>query len=301
MGLQRSSSPSPISTASAARRKTLASASRSTKYTTDRYSENCRHGLGLGHGGDQSDAERLARRHQVPRSLALRAQLPPDEYLRRQRGRSTSASTPTTRSTSGPYYSRYDQDLPRPSRPTGTSTRAFQDEVGGRKTYAFLSRPTARVAVARPAPTAAAARSATSAPTTSRTTTSGRIRFGGKHEKSTATKLELRLPLLLEHVRPPEDFTEFNLRLDPDRAGLLRDGIRCEQPAPAPSIRITNGLSPTDIALRAPRPDQSHHRAAHERRGNLQRQTRLGKEAHRRARDQHGQSRCKISLQQTRI
>jgi hypothetical protein len=140
-----------------------------TKYTTDRYSENA-----------DVDWVSVTAANNPTLRLAndtkfLEASHSERSFRARIRWASTrrsiSASTPTTHFISA-RISAATTNLRRPTKPIGTSTRAFRMKPpAARPTRS--SRPTARVAVAPPARAAAAARSATSAPTTIRTTTSG--------------------------------------------------------------------------------------------------------------------------------
>jgi TonB-dependent receptor len=142
-----------------------------------------------------------------------------------------------------PYYSHYDQVAETYETDWDIDTR-FQDEVGGRKTYASLSPDGSR---GRGTPGANGSRS-----------TLGYIgtdddshndvwswTFGGKHELDTMSLVyDFNYATSTNVV---SNFNEFNMRLDPITAGyyvMEYDASNRLNPA----IRIINGLSPTDFA-----------------------------------------------------
>ena len=142
-----------------------------------------------------------------------------------------------------PYFSRYNQNSQTYETDWDIDTR-FQDAVGGRKTYAFLTSDGSRGG-------------GTPGPNGSRSTL-GYIgtdddshndlwsySLGGKHERDT-TKLSYDFYYSTStFVRP--NFTEFNFRLDPIAQGYYVMEYNASNRL-RPSITITNGLSPTDVA-----------------------------------------------------
>ena len=142
-----------------------------------------------------------------------------------------------------PYYSHYDATSETFETDWDVDTR-FQDEVGGRKTYAFLS---SDGSFGRGTPGANGSRS-----------TLGYIgtdddshndiwswTFGGKHEQSAST-LNYDLNYSTSTFVAP-NFTEFNMRLDPVTQGYYVMEYDLSQRL-RPKINIINGLSPTDFA-----------------------------------------------------
>ncbi len=142
-----------------------------------------------------------------------------------------------------PYYSHYDQVSETYETDWDIDTR-FQDEATGRKTYAFLSPDGSR---GRGTPGTAGSRS-----------TLGYIgtdddshndiwswTFGGRHERGTSLlTYDFNYATSTNVV---SNFNEFNMRLDPVSAGYYVMEYDASNRL-NPSIRIINGLSPTDFA-----------------------------------------------------
>lgn len=142
-----------------------------------------------------------------------------------------------------PYFSHYDQTSQTYETDWDIDTR-FQDEAGGRKTYASLSPDGSR---GRGTPGSSGSRS-----------TLGYIgtlddshndlwswAFGGRHERDTSVLSYALNYATSTNVTP--NFNEFNIRLDPVTAGyyvMEYDASNRLQP----HISIINGLSPTDFS-----------------------------------------------------
>jgi TonB-dependent receptor len=142
-----------------------------------------------------------------------------------------------------PYFSRYDQSSQTYETDWDIDTR-FQDEVGGRKTYAFLTSDGSR---GGGTPGSAGSRGTLGYIGTDDDSHNDlwSYSFGGKHEKD-ATKVTYDFYYSTStFVRP--NFTEFNFRLDPITQGYYVMEYDASNRL-RPDIRITNGLSPTDIA-----------------------------------------------------
>lgn len=142
-----------------------------------------------------------------------------------------------------PYFSHYDQTSQTYETDWDVDTR-FQDDAGGRKTYAFLAPDGSS---GRGTPGANGSRS-----------TLGYIgtlddshndlwswAFGGRHERDTSLLTYAFNFSTSTNVQP--NFNEFNMRLDPITAGYYVMEYEASNRL-QPHISIINGLSPTDFA-----------------------------------------------------
>jgi len=212
-----------------------------TKYTTDRYSENAdidwvyvtaadNPQLNLQHDTkflEASHSERSFRRTNtmgINGSLDFRLNAETSFYFR-------------------PLYNRYDQKSQTYETDWDIDTR-FQDQVGGRKTYAFLSADGSK---GGGTPGANGSRSTLGFIGTDDDSHNDlySVAFGGKHEHDTST---LNYDFYYSNSKFVRDnFTEFNFRLDPVAQGyyvMEYDATNRLRPI----INITNGLSPTEVA-----------------------------------------------------
>ncbi|MDO8540019.1 MAG: TonB-dependent receptor [Opitutaceae bacterium] len=142
-----------------------------------------------------------------------------------------------------PYYSHYDQTAETFETDWDIDTR-FQDNVGGRKTYAFLA-PDGSEGRGTPGPNGS--RSTLGYIGTDNDTHNDlwSWTFGGRHEKDT-TRLTYDFNYSTStNVQP--NFAEYNLRLDPITAGYYVMEYSSANRL-RPQITIINGLSPTDFA-----------------------------------------------------
>lgn len=142
-----------------------------------------------------------------------------------------------------PLFSRYDQNSQTYETDWDVDTR-FQDEVGGRKTYAFLSDDSSRGG-GTPGPNGS--RSTLGYIGTDNDTHNDlySYAFGGRHEKDTVSFNYDFFYSTSKAVR--DNDAEFNFRLDPIAQGYYVMEYETSNRL-RPSITITNGLSPTDFA-----------------------------------------------------
>lgn len=142
-----------------------------------------------------------------------------------------------------PYYSHYDQTSQTFETDWDIDTR-FQDEVGGRKTYAFLSPDGSR---GRGTPGANGSRSTLGYIGTDDDSHSDLWSWtlGGKHERGTISLNYDVSYVTTTQVVP--NFTEFNMRLDPVTQGYYVMEYEASSRL-HPRVDIINGLSPTDFA-----------------------------------------------------
>ncbi|GAB1488236.1 TonB-dependent receptor [Opitutaceae bacterium] len=141
-----------------------------------------------------------------------------------------------------PLYSHYDQDSETFETDWDVDTR-FQDEVGGRKTYAFLSSDGSR---GGGTPGTNGSRSTLGYIGTDDKSYNDLYSFsiGGKHEVDSSTLSYDFHYSSSKFVR--EDFTEFNMRLDPITQGYYVMEYDATNRL-RPQFYITNGLSPTNF------------------------------------------------------
>jgi TonB-dependent receptor len=142
-----------------------------------------------------------------------------------------------------PYWSHYDQNSQTFETDWDIDTR-FQDEVGGRKTYAFLSPDGSR---GRGTPGANGSRSTLGYIGTDDDSHNDLWSYsaGGRHELGTNTISHDFNYSTSTYVRP--NFVEFNMRLDPITQGYYVMEYDASNRL-APKINILNGLSPTDFS-----------------------------------------------------
>ena len=142
-----------------------------------------------------------------------------------------------------PYYSHYDQISETYETDYDIDTR-FQDEVGGRKTYAFLSPDGSR---GRGTPGASGSRSTLGYIGTDDDSHNDVWSWtvGGKHELDTTTLVyDFNYATSTNVV---SNFHEFNMRLDPVTQGYYVMEYNASNRLD-PTVTILNGLSPTDFA-----------------------------------------------------
>jgi TonB-dependent receptor len=142
-----------------------------------------------------------------------------------------------------PYFSHYDQTSQTFETDWDIDTR-FQDEVGGRKTYALLSSDGSR---GRGTPGANGSRSTLGYIGTDDDSHSDLWSWtvGGKHERDTTLLNYDFSYVTTTQVQP--NFAEFNMRLDPITQGYYVMEYEASNRLD-PRINIINGLSPTDFA-----------------------------------------------------
>lgn len=142
-----------------------------------------------------------------------------------------------------PYWSHYDQTSETFETDWDVDTR-FQDQVGGRKTYALLSSDGSK---GRGTPGSNGSRSTLGYIGTDDDSHNDLWSYslGGRHEKNTSLLTYDFFYSTSTYVQP--NFTEFNFRLDP-----ITDGYYVMEYDATnrlrPSISIINGLSPTDFS-----------------------------------------------------
>ena len=215
-----------------------------TRYKTDRYSENADidwervtpdffPALNLPAPTKFLEASHIERSYRTTKSWGLNGSI--DFRL-----------NPQTSFYLRPYYSHYDQTSETFETDWDIDTR-FQNTATGRKTYAFLSPDGSR---GRGTPGTST--------TTSSFSTLGYIgtidrshndlwswAAGGKHEMDSSTLSYAVNYSTSTNVLP--EFNEFNMRLDPITAGYYVMEYDASDRL-HPSIKIINGLSPTDFA-----------------------------------------------------
>ena len=142
-----------------------------------------------------------------------------------------------------PYYSHYDQTSETYETDWDIDTR-FQDQAGGRKTYAFLSPDGSR---GRGTPGANGSRSTLGYIGTLSDSHNDLWSWaaGGRHERDTVVLGYAINYSTGTNVAP--NFNEFNIRLDPVTAGYYVMEYETSNRL-QPRIEIVNGLSPTDFA-----------------------------------------------------